>query len=875
MADTVKIVAEFQDNATGAVNKLNDAVKQLGDNANKIGGATPGVSSLLDAITGKSNAASDALDKTAHMNAGVTREVIVLGHEVLQGNFSRIPGSLMVLAERSSTATAALGMLAGGGGLVALALGGLLATVAGVGYAMYEADKHAKAFAGTLALTGNLAGLNKSNFDDLTQSLATSAQVGYGKAEEAMMGLARAGNLTTEQIKLLGPVVIDLSRLTGESTEKVTEQMSKMAEGPTKWMDAWNKVHPIFTAQQQQEVAQLEATGHQVEAATVLAKALNDYLAGDGAEGVKKQIGLWAEWGKNLKDNLHGLGIMTGIIPDSLEQQLVKINNQIEKMQALKGKHTEIDAFGNPLEFDQKSLDALLAKRLEINDKYVAEMKKSNEQQQKANDSRTAQEIRNETAAFGVKSKKREENELAALASLIKKAEQMKKENPDYQSEALDPTWQRQAKQGIEAKYRNPIDDSAARKAYQASIQAQNALIQEQKDSYTNLNAGIKEKLAEGVIDQKQAADATEQLKKDELLKQVDFVNAKIALADAEVKRSGGRNALEEQVRYHEELKHLYSLMELAGIEHDTRVAEADKKALEKKKIILAELTKIDTDIVKEATASQDAQNKELAKITMTADQAALSGNLDKVKSKFDQMRASVTAALTKENADPQVIIDALAKISNAEDAQLAKEREYYNQKKAITEDWKTGAIKAYNDYQAAAENQAQHFATLMGSITSGLESTIEGFMTTGKLSLSSLEQSFTQTLNKMVAQALTAKLQQALFGGLTGGGGSAGFGTQALGWIASMFGGARAEGGGVDAGKIYQINEKGPEFFKPSVGGTVIPMGGMKQGAQGTVVNMSINAVDAPSFRNLVQSDGRFIADMVNKTTRMYNLGV
>lgn len=50
----------------------------------------------------------------AHGSAGVTREFIVLGHEVLQGNFSRIPGSMMVLAERSGGLLSAISAMSGG-----------------------------------------------------------------------------------------------------------------------------------------------------------------------------------------------------------------------------------------------------------------------------------------------------------------------------------------------------------------------------------------------------------------------------------------------------------------------------------------------------------------------------------------------------------------------------------------------------------------------------------------------------------------------------------------------------------------------------------------------------------------------------------------
>lgn len=55
---------------------------------------------------------------------------------------------------------------------------------------------------------------------------------------------------------------------------------------------------------------------------------------------------------------------------------------------------------------------------------------------------------------------------------------------------------------------------------------------------------------------------------------------------------------------------------------------------------------------------------------------------------------------------------------------------------------------------------------------------------------------------------------------------------------------GSRAQGGPVNAGEIYQVNENGPEFFQPRVSGDVIPMGDMDDFTRGggTVINQVIN---------------------------------
>lgn len=64
----------------------------------------PAVRNSAAAMTGVADTAGKAASAHEHFSlasAGATRELIVLGHEMLQGNFSRFGGSLLVLAERA------------------------------------------------------------------------------------------------------------------------------------------------------------------------------------------------------------------------------------------------------------------------------------------------------------------------------------------------------------------------------------------------------------------------------------------------------------------------------------------------------------------------------------------------------------------------------------------------------------------------------------------------------------------------------------------------------------------------------------------------------------------------------------------------------
>jgi hypothetical protein len=81
---------------------------------------------------------------------------------------------------------------------------------------------------------------------------------------------------------------------------------------------------------------------------------------------------------------------------------------------------------------------------------------------------------------------------------------------------------------------------------------------------------------------------------------------------------------------------------------------------------------------------------------------------------------------------------------------------------------------------------------------------------------------------------------------------------------ISSAFGGFRAEGGSVSAGKSYVVGERGAEMFVPRSSGTIIPNGGMG----GSTFNITVNgAIDA-------EGTARTIVDVLNRSNARGTLG-
>jgi len=152
----------------------------------------------------------------------------------------------------------------------------------------------------------------------------------------------------------------------------------------------------------------------------------------------------------------------------------------------------------------------------------------------------------------------------------------------------------------------------------------------------------------------------------------------------------------------------------------------------------------------------------------------------------------------------------------------------------------KEGA-KFFRDMPTDLENGAKAFQSVMGN----MESALDNFVRTGKLSFKSLARSIIQDLIAIQLRASATGIFKQLFGMYAGGGFGTGnaFGNQDLG-------GFLADGGSANANTPYVVGERGPELFVPRSSGTVIPnhaLGGV--GGTTMVTNNYINAIDTKSF--------------------------
>lgn len=244
--------------------------------------ASTAATSLMEKMRDQAQATMDASSKlegaTGSMNTftgGTTRartEIVVLAHEMLTGRFSRIPGSLMVLAESM--------------GGVSLATMGVGAAVAAVGVGLYEMVEHAKAAAAALrAVQAAYISIGRGSAFDAggVQATAKGMQQDYGtSSKDAMAVLARvqaipqASDAARDSLARLALAIADLNKSGDSDKDKdlAAKQADTLARGAEskEAMLALGRTFNLFSADQ---IKGITAANSLLGAQDIYVQALN------------------------------------------------------------------------------------------------------------------------------------------------------------------------------------------------------------------------------------------------------------------------------------------------------------------------------------------------------------------------------------------------------------------------------------------------------------------------------------------------------------------------------------------------------------------------------------------------------------------------
>jgi len=259
--------------------------------------------------------------------AGISRELMVMSHEALTGNFKRLGGSAMVLGERLNILHYVLSPM--GAAFAAGAAG-----VAAFLYQLYQGVEETEAFNAALTTTSNALGMTAGDMRALADGVGV-ARVSFVTVREGMAQVGATGAFTANQLQLATAAAVSMAADTGTSTEKAAAALAKVQDGVMKWVTEYQQAHHAFTAAQVEEIENFVKQGDTVNAT----KAIMSDLVGVHAQLAKDadaNMGTVVRWWHAVEDAVSGVkrAIADMGTPDTLAKQIADQTEAVQKAQS-------------------------------------------------------------------------------------------------------------------------------------------------------------------------------------------------------------------------------------------------------------------------------------------------------------------------------------------------------------------------------------------------------------------------------------------------------------------------------------------------------------------------------------------------------------
>jgi lambda family phage tail tape measure protein len=334
---------------------------------------------------------------------------------------------------------------------------------------------------------------------------------------------------------------------------------------------------------------------------------------------------------------------------------------------------------------------------------------------------------------------------------------------------------------------------------------------------------------------------------------------ASIGIIDAQIERvkALGATQLKETEKFMTELQSA-NLLEKDRIANIERITKAIDEQIKREEALAGARLGIigqkqDVGFAKEQMGRSPFQ-QQAAEIVNNARKAALEAGRAYAAA-FEDTGDGLTPERAKELADGlEAIRQGYADIATAQMSNLETSRE-----------WSQGWKEAFMAYTDSAQNAADQAKTYFDTFSRGAEDALVNFVRTGKLS-------FKDLANSLIADFARIQAKKAIAGLFSmGGGGSTGgfsFGSM-FSSLGGLFGGGKASGGAVEAGKSFLVGERGPEMFTPNGSGTIIPNGALGGGQTVQHITYNIQATDAASFKAQLARDPSFLHAVVEQGRR------
>ena len=245
--------------------------------------AQAGYMEQLAAAQADATVATEANTVALKMNGQVGREVGIMIGELARGNYTRLEGSTITLANRTGFLSSALSFLVSPAGMATEAL-------AAVAAAAYEGIQDMNALREAIIATGGASGASIDALKGMEAALEKNGSTAR-QARLAVTEVAASGLFLSTQMQDAANAASNFSEVTGVSMDKAVKAIAALSGDPAKALEAFNSHLHFLTPAEAEQVAHLQSMGQKAEATSTAVKLLSDGLqtyrsrldaAGDG-----------------------------------------------------------------------------------------------------------------------------------------------------------------------------------------------------------------------------------------------------------------------------------------------------------------------------------------------------------------------------------------------------------------------------------------------------------------------------------------------------------------------------------------------------------------------------------------------------------------
>lgn len=786
--------------------------------AKQRGISTDALKPYLDQLAAAKRGAEEAghgVEEMGFKTAGAKRELLVLAHELSQGNFSRFGGSMLVLGERTGAASLLFSK-------ASLAVLGVVAAFGALAVAVTHAEtaqRELNTLATQLTATGRAGVLSSDQLKGFIQQLSLMPGVTREAAGEVVSEFTKIHQIGGGLFRDLVGITADFAKATGQEAPAAAKALAQAFADPERGAKALDAALGTLTSTQLLQIEKMTQQNDLVGAQKVLFEALSGAVKGLADNGMtpleKATNDLGIAWHKAMDDFDRSTGLKT--VNGLLVKTIGLVKDLVENMGKLGGLPTLASSLipGNLPGAVAGGFGAYLRSKFGPTDK--AQTGGATGSFGDPVSSSGASAAANSAAQDSVKRSLAVAESYKSQAKVIGDLKQQRDNLNKSIAESIrlngkDSDVTKALKDGVEGL--NERIAAAEKKGQHKDKAYTDDAGTRMLESLRQTEASIKAQLAG---EDKLTEAQKEQAKFQQLI--VDLKEKKILTADQKA-LFAAKDSINAQLAVN------------VAVEHELELKKEAEKLAAKAKADAVALARTFAGINLSLESANQGRREQFDRVLSTvglgdrARQEAVAENGIRLESLHAERNATKDAAEKGKLDSPEYKAE-VARIRGYLDEALGDQKAYFAAEKAAREDWSTGAKEAFANYIDEIDNVAARAKQLLSTGLNGITDSIAGaimgdkgssFKDLGKRIASQIVRGMVETnITKPIAQWAQSAIAGGVGGGASGGGGVLGS------LLGSLFGGAGGGGGaatGLASATAGDVAAAGPGLMFLAGGG-------------------------------------------------------